>query len=493
MRLYSSRLAPSIVLSLIAVLLTTLVTPSPLAAGTTGKIAGTVKDAKTNEPLAGASVVIEGSRLGARTDADGNYTILNVAPGKYRVRASYVGYQPQTVGNISIRADFTSRVEFDLSAEGVVAKEVSVTAERPLIIKDQTSTVAVVTAEQIRALPVENFDQVVSLQAGVVDGRFRGGRLGEVAYIVDGVAVQDVFDGGKGGARTVEPAAIQELQVITGAFNAEYGQALSGVVSIVTKDGGTERLAGNLTVYTGSYFSARSEIFQNITALNPVSSPNIQGSLGGPVPGFGEKLTFFVSGRGFYNEGYFFGTRQYRPTDVLSQNNPDNPFGLSRTNDALPAIRGYFVPGGAPGSANTYTFRDKTGNPYIGADGQPLTVATGPDGKAIIDRQNGMPMYIPYYVVGRDRDGVLGVLNNYQNLGTGDGKTVPLAPFTRYSGQGKLTFRPFERLKISANALYENETSQGYDIGFSRNPGGNSTGYREGLTAYLTTNFTLSS
>ncbi|MBC8045089.1 MAG: carboxypeptidase-like regulatory domain-containing protein, partial [Rhizobacter sp.] len=199
--------------------------------GTTGKLTGTVIDARTKEPLAGASVVIEGTRLGARADADGNYTILNIQPGTYRVRVSYIGYQAATLSNVGIRADYTERADFTLNIQDVQTTEVVVTAERPIVIKDQTSSVAVVTADEIRALPVENFDQVVQIQAGVVGGRFRGGRANEVAYLVDGISVQDVFDGSKGGANTVEPAQIQELQVITGAFNAEYGQALSGVVN----------------------------------------------------------------------------------------------------------------------------------------------------------------------------------------------------------------------------------------------------------------------
>ncbi|MBC8042278.1 MAG: TonB-dependent receptor, partial [Rhizobacter sp.] len=373
-----------------------------------------------------------------------------------------------------IRADYTERADFALNIQDVQATVVVVTAERPIVIKDQTSSVAVVTADEIRALPVENFDQVVQIQAGVVGGRFRGGRANEVAYLVDGISVQDVFDGSKGGANTVEPAQIQELQVITGAFNAEYGQALSGVVNIVTKDGG-EQFSGNLQIYSGDYLTTRTALYPDIASLTPFAGPNLQGYLSGPI--LSDMLTFYVSGRAFYNEGYLYGIRQYNTGDALNGSNAANPYAALET--PLPAIQGRFATGDQ--GFGTFTARDAAGNS--------IPISLGTDGRAIIDRQAGTNVYVPYDVSQAQYTSVFG---DYSNLGTGDGKPVPLNPFTRYSAQGKLSFRPGDRLRMTANVLFEYEQSRGYDHGYSRNPDGQTYAYRNGLTAYLTGNYTLS-
>ena len=113
--------------------------------------------------------------------------------------------------------------------------EVVITADRPLVQKDLTSTSVTVSSEDIRLMPVENVDQVINLQAGVVGGHFRGGRSDEVLYLVDGVSVTDPFNNSRG--ITVENSSIRQMEVISGAFNAEYGQAMSGVVNIVTQEG----------------------------------------------------------------------------------------------------------------------------------------------------------------------------------------------------------------------------------------------------------------
>ena len=159
-------------------------------------------------------------------------------------------------------------------------------------------------------MPVENFSDVVELQAGVVDGHFRGGRIGEVAYMVDGVPINDAFDNSF--AYQVENNAIQEVEVISGTFNAEYGQAQSGVVNIVTKDGG-EKLSGNFSAYTGDYLTTQTADYQNVGEISPFHNYDFQGTLSGPVPLFKKKLRFFFSGRRTYNDGYLYGRNIVRP------------------------------------------------------------------------------------------------------------------------------------------------------------------------------------
>jgi len=293
------------------VLLSVAVCAATGSAGTTGKLAGKVVDRDTGEPLPGVNVIIEGTTLGAATDLDGNYIVLRIPPGVYSVRAQMIGYQPVVVNNVRISIDKTTTVNFELQRTVVeLGKEITVVAERPLVQMDLTSTEAVVGSEVIQQLPVERFEDVVNLQAGVVEGHFRGGRLGEVVYMIDGVPVNDVYSGTY--ALEVENSAIQELQVISGTFNAEYGQAMSGVVNIVTKEGG-EKLEGRVEAYFGDYLSTHKRIFWNIEKINPTYS--LQASLSGPFPIFGEKLRFFALGRFYYDEGYIYGKKVFVPSD----------------------------------------------------------------------------------------------------------------------------------------------------------------------------------
>lgn len=276
----------------------------------TGKIAGRVVDAATGETLPGVNVVIAGTTQGTTTDNDGYYAILNVRPGTYAVRASFVGYAPTTVEDVRVRIDQTTDLDFALGEEVVQGQEVVVTAERPLVQRDLTSSAASVSSEELAALPVVSFNDVINLQAGVVDGHFRGGRSGEVAYMVDGIPINDVFD--QSYAYQVENNAIQEVQIISGTFNAEYGQAQSGVVNIVTKDGGA-RYEGTVSAYAGDYLTRETGGFQNLGGFSPAGVYNVQGTLSGPLPGLGERLTFFASGRLVRDDGYLYGRRIVRP------------------------------------------------------------------------------------------------------------------------------------------------------------------------------------
>ncbi len=281
-------------------------------AGTTGKIAGTVRDAQTKEPIIGASVIVEGTRLGAATNIDGYFVILNVSPGRHTLISSAVGYNRQSVTGVSVSVDLTTTQNFDLPSENVQAEEVVVTAERPIVKKDLTSSESRVDAATIASLPVSEVSEVLSLQAGITVDRgggihIRGGRTSEVAYWVDGVSVSDVYDGGQ--AVQVDNNGIQELQVISGTFNAEYGQAMSGIVNIVTKDG-DRNYRGSINFYAGDYASSDKNIFYNIDRMNWLANRNLEGSVSGPLPGI-DDITFYVSGRYFKTDGYLFGNRTY--------------------------------------------------------------------------------------------------------------------------------------------------------------------------------------
>ena len=287
-------------------------------AGTTGKIAGKVTDSKTGEALPFVNILIEGTNLGAATDIDGNYVILNIPPGKYNVKAQYIGYQSVLVENASVSIDLTTTVDFSLSESAIELEEVVVQGKLDLIKKDVTSSQSLVSSDEIEILPVAEFDDVLQLQAGVTrdasgDFHIRGGRTSEVAYWVNGVSITDGYDNSRG--IQIDNYSVQEMQVISGTFNAEYGNAMSGIVNTVTKIGSID-YHGSILLYSGDHISDFTEYFPHIDDVNLFSTYNFQGSLGGPVPFTNNAVTFFLNGRYIYDDGYLFGERRYNPNPI---------------------------------------------------------------------------------------------------------------------------------------------------------------------------------
>ncbi len=279
--------------------------------GTTGKISGKVIDSENKEPLIGTNIILMGTNFGAASDIDGDYYINNIPPGVYTLVASSIGYNKFTVEKILVKIDLTTRIDIELTSTSINIAEIVVEAKQPLITKDLTSTSAIVSSEDIKLMPVESIHQVINLQAGVVNGHFRGGRTGEVAYLVDGVSVNDAFNHGM--SLEIENSSIRQMEIISGTFNAEYGQAMSGIVNIVTKDGGS-RLEGNVSAYVGNYFTSHTDIFQNLNKINLQGPRDVQFSLSGPTKLL-NNLTFFVTGRYYSDEGSMYGMRVYNTYD----------------------------------------------------------------------------------------------------------------------------------------------------------------------------------
>lgn len=223
-------------------------------AGTTGKIAGRVTDSDGN-PLVGATVMVVGTSFGAMTDPNGEYFIINLQPGNYDLQARMVGMGEQTKQGASVLADMTTRMDFVLNPEAVGSTVITVTDQRGMILRDVTSSVSVVSRDEIRTMPVAGITDVVNQQAGAVDDgqlHMRGGRGGEVAYVVDGVTQVD-----PNGNRTDQGlplSAVAETSVISGGFGAEYGNAQSGIINVVTREGGND-FTGSIGM-NGNDFSA---------------------------------------------------------------------------------------------------------------------------------------------------------------------------------------------------------------------------------------------
>jgi hypothetical protein len=387
-----------------------LIFPFSITHSQSGKISGKVTDIATNEPLPFVNILIEGTNTGAASDLDGNYFIINVPPGTYSVRASAIGYNSVTVRNINVASGFTTNIDFTLVSTALeLSEDVVVIATKPLVQKDLTASTSVVSDELISQLPVTEIRDVLQLQAGIVsegaDLHIRGGRKGQIAFQIDGVPVTDSYDGST--VIDVAADAVKELQVISGAFNAEYGQAMSGVVNIVTKDG-DNNFRGSLTTYAGDYVSDKTKIFWDIDDIDVTAIRNIEGSLSGPV--VKDNLFFYVNGRYYYNTGHIFGRRLYLTTD-----------------------RAIEVPGSA------------------------------------------------------------GELFNITR--SGDSAYVSMNPNERFYGQGKLTYRLLEGMKVSYNYIYDKQKYKQFDKdNYLRRltPDNNLQRFRTGITNTLSINHAIS-
>ena len=282
-----------------------------IIAGTTGKIAGRVLDAQSGEPLIGTNIILQGTNRGTATDLEGKFYLLNVPPGKWTIMVSMIGYEKEIIQNLRVSSDYTTTVNVKLKQTVLNGKTVVVTAKRPLIQKDLTSSAAAIPESRIAELPVERMAELVKLQAGVtVDPKgkihIRGGRATEVAYLIDGIPVTDGFD--RTQAIPVENSGIQELQVITGTFNAEYGQAQSGIINIITKKG-SSHFAGEMSLYSGDFLSSHTNLFYNLGHPDFFADQNVAARISGPVLKTG--ATFFLSARTALSDGWLYGQRLF--------------------------------------------------------------------------------------------------------------------------------------------------------------------------------------
>jgi outer membrane receptor protein involved in Fe transport len=217
-----------------------------LFAGTTGKIAGRVVDGETGMGLPGANVIIVGTTLGAATDIEGYYTILNLPPDVYSVKATMIGFSDRIVSGVQVKTDLTSRVNLSLTTEVLTSEEIVVVAETPIVIVDLAGSHQTISGKDLETLPVTTVSEAIGLQAGVSNGfQVRGGGQSEVLFRVDGITLRD--------GRSNQPitdvplSAVQEISVQKGGFTAEYNNVRSGIVNVVSKEGNTDSYSGTIT------------------------------------------------------------------------------------------------------------------------------------------------------------------------------------------------------------------------------------------------------
>ena len=292
---------------------------------TTGKVSGIIVEKESKDPLPGANIYLVNTAYGTASDASGRFTIINIPPGKYAMKVDMIGYKSVQMDELVVSVNRTTSLDIEMEQTVIEGEVVTVEVSRLTQKKDQTGTIKNISSEEIDALPVENIGNVINMQAGVVNGHFRGGRNTEVTYMVDGVQVDESFGGGSA-AVDIQPEAVQDLEVITGTFNAEYGRAMSGVVNMVTRDGGP-KFEGSISGATSSYYtnstdSDGDDIFIGLSpSLN--RSEDLKFSLGGPI--FGDKVTFFTNLRNQTNKGHLNGFRIFTVTDSSDfySDNPD--------------------------------------------------------------------------------------------------------------------------------------------------------------------------
>jgi len=210
---------------------------------TTGKISGRVSDSVTGEALTGVNIIVTDLGLGAASDIDGYFSIINVRPGKHTVMASMIGYSTLTIKDVDVVMGLTSELDVKLSSEVLGLESITVYSERPIVAKDLSGSQLNVNSESIEQWPISSVTAVLGVQAGVENMEVRGGSMSQTAVLVDGFLLNDSRSNAP--VTTISLSSVEEVQIQSGGFNAEYGNIRSGVVNIVTSEGDADQYSGS--------------------------------------------------------------------------------------------------------------------------------------------------------------------------------------------------------------------------------------------------------
>lgn len=272
-------------------------------------IRGVVTDAENGEPLVGVNIILRGTYYGAASGLDGSYLITGMGDGSYDMLASMIGYKQYLYGGIEIKDGETRRIDIALETTVLsLGQDVVVVGDKPLIDATSTASSVSVTAEDLMGKIVESVSDIVGQQAGVSTSNneihIRGGRVDESQFIVDGLSIKDPLTG-ETSSLYVNPNAIKELEIITGGFNAEYGQAMSGIIDVKLKEGASR--------FEASFRYKTDQIFGKAG----FNTDNLEFTLGGPLyksggflPG---ELSYFVSGYLYLSNSYLPGASVLYP------------------------------------------------------------------------------------------------------------------------------------------------------------------------------------
>ncbi len=333
---------------------------SLIAAGTDGTIRGRVTSSSDGQPLPGVQVFIADLGLGSVSDIDGNFLILNVPVGEHEVTVAMIGYKT-IKGSLSVTMDKTTWYNPPMETAALEGETVYVSGERELVEKGKTSKKVTVSKEAIEALPIKDVSELYSLQAGVVkidagvrggvpdneekgleEVHVRGGRSGEIAYMIDGLYIRNPIFGGIGSGTRLNLFAIKEFDWQPGGFNAEYGDAMSAVSNMHTMEGG-KKYQFKYKWETSLVGAALGNKYDDLRGFNDYNF-----GFGGPIPFTKGKLRFWVSSQLTDNENYRvyeFDNNTYLEGDPGNNENRENlvapwdtkagmqGFGFQNTND----------------------------------------------------------------------------------------------------------------------------------------------------------------
>jgi len=314
--------------------------PMNVFSAATGKIKGAIVDSETKEPVIDASVLIVGTRMGAKTDLDGNYLIYQVEPGTYTLMISHIEYRTIEVTDVIVKADITTEISKEMEIKvSELDDKIVVTGTQDIIDRFEVSNQITISKEVIQQQAVSTVDDLLTQVAGVVTNAsgevfIRGGRAGEISYILDGVPIGDPLGGlgqTAGANLSLVSGSIQEFTVIKDGFDPEYGDALSGIVKITTQTGSRDNTSLNVQYITDDFGNG---------ALNEYSRNNdfIRATLKGPDPILTNKIlpalglnflqdkefTYFIYGEVDKSDGIY----QYEEYDTPSTTRSDGAFNL---------------------------------------------------------------------------------------------------------------------------------------------------------------------
>ena len=264
-----------------------------------GKLRGKVTDKESGEALISANVQIEGTTMGAATNENGEFVILSVPAGVYALKATYIGYTTVTVSNVIISSGLTTNQDLKMASSAVQVQGVEIIAERPLIQRNTTNTVRMTSQDEIKSMPYRGVTSIVALSAGVVQQNgnlyVRGGRVGEVAFFIDGASVTNPMyaEDSRQGVSIIQEA-IEEIQLQSGGYTAEFGGASSGIARTTTRTGGSQYK------FTADYqtddFAKPGQKFLGTTAWG---FRNGVATVSGPIPMI-PRSSFFIAGQHNY-------------------------------------------------------------------------------------------------------------------------------------------------------------------------------------------------
>jgi hypothetical protein len=322
-----------------------------ISAGTDGTLRGKITDTD-GAPLPGGVVYIPELEIGTAADLDGNYILLNILVGSYDISFSMIGKEKKIISDVSISMDKTVWLNVSLAIETIEGEEVIVRAVKPLVEKGKTAKQVSIGQDQIEALPIRDITELYTLQSGVVKVKsrqqaipdheergleeihVRGGRAGEIAYMIDGLYIRNPIFGGIGNGTRLNLFAVKEFDWQPGGFNAEYGDAMSAVSNLHTNSGG-EKISYKFKYQTSGVGSAFGSKYDELRGYDDYLL-----GLGGKIPGI-NKLYFWVSGQYTNHQNYRvygFDDNAYIEDDPFNQENADN---LVQPWDDVAGFRGF--------------------------------------------------------------------------------------------------------------------------------------------------------